>query len=270
MTIVQSLDAGAANLQKFWRFQDNVEALRVRLLSIPPPHVVVLEFDTLMRESIGSAKEGLGALVSGYEKYAMDRGFPTREDVENFAKTRARGEAFIKVAAAKAAEALEESNRILDETLAELDRRDPSGEQKYLIVVDAVVDVFYNHRKGYNSGLERIGGQVRSARTEAEQREALQEAATHLEAARRWFRQDRDDFALLLPPTKFQEFHLLMNSALNDYVEATTAFVTYYSQNLSQGTQDLLLANRASSLLRTANENLQRAGYMYAQLSGQK
>mgnify|MGYP001575852661 CR=1 FL=1 len=145
-----------------------------------------------------------------------------------------------------------------------------SREQVYNTKVDTLVDRFYNHRRDYNSGLERIGVQVRSARTEAEQRKALEEAVKHLEAARGWFHQDRDEFALLLPPVKFQEFHLLMNRALNDYVEATTAFVTYYSQNLSQGTQDLLLANRASSLLRTANENLQRAGYMYAELLGKK
>lgn len=270
ITIYQSLDAGAANLQNLWRFQDNVEALRVRFLSMPPPPVVALEFDTLMRESNGYAKKGLGALVSGYEKYAMDRGFPTREDVEEFVKTRARGEAFIKVAAAKAAKALEESNRILDETLAELDRRDPSGEQKYLIFVDAIVDAFYNHRKDYNAGVERTGGQVRSARTQADHRWALEQAVAHLEDAHRWFRQDRDDFARILPPSRFREFHLLMNSALNDYVGATSAFVTYYSQNLNQGTQDMQLANRASALIRTANESLQRAGYMYAELLAQR
>ena len=145
-----------------------------------------------------------------------------------------------------------------------------SREQTYRASVGVVTDRFYDHRGDYNSGLERIGADVTSATTEAEQRKAAREAVAHLEDARRWFRQDRDEFALILPPARFREFHLLMNSALNGYVEATTAFVTYYSKNLSQGTKDLLLANRASSLLKTANENLQRAGYMYAELLGAK
>ena len=270
MTIAESLAAGAANLKNLWRFQDNVEAFWVRFLSIPPRPVVALEFDTLTRESFRSAKAGLIALVSGYEKYAMDRGFPTREDVENFARMRARGEALVKVAAAKAAEAFEESNLILDETLSELDQRDPTGEQKYRIVVDAVVDVFYNHRKDYNAGVERIGWEVRSAKTQADHRWALEQAIAHLEDAHGWFRRDRDDFARILPPSRFRLFHLLMNSALNDYVGATSAFVTYYSQNLNQGTQDMQLANRASELIGIANESLQRAGYVYAELSAHR
>ena len=145
-----------------------------------------------------------------------------------------------------------------------------SKEQTYQANVKAFVDKFYNHRRDYNTGLVRIGAKVRSARTETEQRQALQEVVSHLEDAHRWFRQDRDDFALQLPPTKFREAHLLMNSALNDYVDATMSFITYYSQNLSLGTQDLYLATRASSLIKTANENLQRAAYMYGDLFGNK
>jgi hypothetical protein len=136
--------------------------------------------------------------------------------------------------------------------------------------VNSIVDRFYNHRKEYNTGLERVGAQVRAARTESEQRQALQQAISHLEDARQWFRQDMDNFARILPPSKFQEAHLLMNSVLKDYVEAMAAFITYYSQNLNLGTQDLQLANRASAMLRTANENLQRAAYMYADLTGKK
>lgn len=190
MAIIQSFDAGAATLEYFWRFQDDVEALRLRFAAIPRP-LVALEFDTLMRQSFGSAKQGARALVSGYEKYAVDRGLPTRDDFEDFAKMRGRGEALIKAAAAKAAEALEESSRILDNTLSELDRRDPSGEQRYVIVVDAFVDSFYHHRKQYNDGLERIGAQIRSATSETEHRRALQQAIDHLQDAHRQFRQDR-------------------------------------------------------------------------------
>ena len=109
-----------------------------------------------------------------------------------------------------------------------------------------------------------------SATTEAEHRRALERAIIHLQDADRRFRQDRDDFALIMPPARFQEFHLLMNSALHDFVQATNAFITYYSKNLNQETQDLELANRASTLLRTANENLQRAGYMHAELLQQR
>ncbi|MBM2825491.1 MAG: hypothetical protein HW402_1155, partial [Dehalococcoidales bacterium] len=120
-----------------------------------------------------------------------------------------------------------------------------SREQAYQASVNAIVDRFYNHRKEYNTGLESVGALVRSARTESEQRQALQQAIAHLENVRQWFRQDMNDFAGVLPPQKFQDFHLLMNSVLRDYVEAIAAFITYYSQNLNLGTQDLQLTNRA-------------------------
>jgi hypothetical protein len=135
--------------------------------------------------------------------------------------------------------------------------------------MEAVIDRFYNHRTEYNTGVEQLGAQFSSATTETLQRRAIQQLIEHLEDAQQWFSQDRDDFALILPPAKFREVHLLMNSVLNDYVGATTSFITYYSMNLSSGTRDLQLANRASALLRTANENLQRAAYMYASLFGQ-
>lgn len=145
-----------------------------------------------------------------------------------------------------------------------------SREQAYQVSVNAIIDRFYNHRKEYNTGIERVGAQVRSAKTESEQRQALQQAIAHLENVQQWFRQDMNDFAGVLPPQKFQDFHVLMNSVLRDYVGAINAFITYYSQNLNLGTQDLQLANHASSLLRTANENLQRAAYMYADLTGER
>lgn len=143
----------------------------------------------------------------------------------------------------------------------------PSQETAYVESVKAFTEKFYNHRKEYNDGLERIGAQVRSATTETEQRQALQQAVTHLDNSRQLFHQDMDDFAKVLPPLKFQDYYLLMNDVLRDYVDVTTSFITYYSMNLNQGTQDLQLANRASTLLRTANENLQRAGLMIIELT---
>lgn len=143
-----------------------------------------------------------------------------------------------------------------------------SSEQVYRVHVEEVMDRFYNHRKEYNTGMEQLGAQFSSATTETKQRTIIQQSIEHLGNARQWFSQDRDDFAAILPPAKFLEVHLLMNSVLNDYVAATTSFITYYSMNLSSGTQDLQLANSASALLRTANENLQRAAYMYASLFG--
>jgi len=144
----------------------------------------------------------------------------------------------------------------------------PSSDQAYQASVNAIVDRFYNHRKEYNTGLELVGGLVRSANTESEQRQALQQVITHLENSRQWFLQDMDDFARILPPPKFQDFHISMNTVLRDYVDAMAAFITYYSQNLNLGTRDLQLANRASAQLQTANDNLLRAAYTYAQLTG--
>ncbi len=140
-------------------------------------------------------------------------------------------------------------------------------EQIYKFKVDAFVDNFYEHRRDYNAGLEQIGLQIRNARSETERREAFQQAISHLESARQSYKGDMDYFARTFPPPKFEEFYLLMNSVLRDYVEATGSFVTYYSVNLSSGEQDLQLANRASSLLKTANENLQRAALIYADLT---
>jgi len=143
-------------------------------------------------------------------------------------------------------------------------------EKAYVESVKIFVDKFYEHRREYKAGLELIGTQVRSARNDAEYRQALQQAVTHLENSRQWFRQDMDDFTRVLPPPKYQDFYLLMNSVLRDYVGAMTAFITYYSMNLNQGTQDLQLANSASSQLRTANENLQRAALMLTELTGER
>ncbi len=145
----------------------------------------------------------------------------------------------------------------------------PSNEQRYRASVDAFSDRFYAHRKEHNARSEQLGVQAKSATTEAEYLRVVQQTVLHLETARGWFKQDREDFAQILPPLRFLEFHLLMNSVLGDYVESTTAHMTFYSR-LSQGTQDLVLANRGSELLRTANVNLQRAGYMYGELLGQK
>lgn len=269
--IAESFEAAAANLTNLWQFQDDIEAHRLRFTSMPAPQRA-WHFEGLMQESFSAATKGLGVLIGGYVKYADDRGFPTREDAESFAETRAQAESLLVRAIKKIGEAMEESTSISDEVQMELERVAPplSDEQRYLVRVDAVVDRFYNHRREYNAGLERIGAQVRSATTEAEHRRALQQAITHLQDADRWFRQDRDDFALIIPPARFQEFHLLMNGALHDFVQATNAFITYYSKNLNQGTQDLGLANRASTLVGTANENLQRAGYMYAELLEQR
>ena len=145
-----------------------------------------------------------------------------------------------------------------------------SSDKTYQTSVNAVIDTFYNHRKDYNTGLERIGKLVSSAKTESEQRQAIQQAINLLDNSHQLFRQDMDDFSKILPPPKYQDFHILLSSVLRDYVEITAAYTLYYSQNLNLGTQDLQLANHASAQLRTANDNLQRAAYMYAQLTGMK
>ena len=141
-----------------------------------------------------------------------------------------------------------------------------SSEQAYRVKIEAVIDRFYNHRTDYNAEVERLGAQFSSATTEIKQRMIIQQLIEHLEDAQEWFRQDRDDFAVILPPAKFRDAHLLINSVLNDYVGAISAYITYYSVNLNSGTTDLQTANRASALLRTANENLQRSAYIYADL----
>jgi hypothetical protein len=271
--IAESFEAAAANLESLWQYQDDIEAHRVRFTSMPAPQRA-WHFEGLMLESFSNANEGIEVLVGGYAKYAEDRGFPTRADIEAFAKTRAQAVSLLVAALSKAKDAmLEESASIADELQKELDRLGApnlSVEQKYLLGVNAVVDRFYNHRKDYNDGLERIGEQIRSAATQAEQRRALEQAVAHLESAHRFFQQDRDDFAQILPPFPFRDFHLLMNRAFNDYVGATSAFITYYSQNLNQGIRDLELANSASALIVSGNESLQRAGYMYAELVAQR
>jgi len=146
----------------------------------------------------------------------------------------------------------------------------PAQENAYVASVKIFVDNFYEHRREYNAGLELIGTQVRSARNNAEYRQALQQAITLLDNSHQLFRQDMDDFAAALPPPKFQNFYLLMNSVLRDYVEVTAAFALYYSQNLNLGTQDLQLADHAQAQLRTANENLQRAALMLTELTGER
>ena len=229
-------------------------------------------FEIIMHESFTVAAEGLAILVDGYIKYAEDRGFPTKQDVESFAQARGQAETLLVRAVRKIGEATEELNSISGEIQTELDRVSPplSDEQRYLVEVNGVIDGYYNHRKEFNSGLERIGQQVRSARTNDEHRFALGQGVAHLKASHRWFREDRDRFLRIMPLSRFREFHLLMTSVLTDTVEATNAYITYYSQTLNQGVQDIALANHASTLLKKANDNRLRAGYMYADLIERK
>ncbi|MDA1348749.1 MAG: hypothetical protein O3A47_07770 [Chloroflexi bacterium] len=268
VSIAESFEAAATNLKNLLQFQEDIEAHRLRFMSMPAPQRA-RHFKGLMQESFSTADRGVGVLIGGYVKYAEDSGFPTREDFESFAETRGGAQSLLVRALRKIGEAIEESTSISDDLHVELDRAGVprlSGEQGYLVTVNTVVDRFYDHRKDYNNGLEQIGERVRLANTEGEHRRALEQALAHLDGAHRWFREDRDDFASIEPPARFQEFHLLMNAALHDYVGATAAFVTYYSENLNRGTQDLQLADKASELIRTANGSLQRAGYMYAEL----
>jgi hypothetical protein len=139
-------------------------------------------------------------------------------------------------------------------------------EKAYLDYVNPFIDTFYKHRSDYNIGMKQVGEKFTAARNENEQRQALQEVVNFLESTNKIFQKDRDDFAQLLPPTKYYDFYLMMNSVLNDYVFVFTSYTSYYSKNLNLGTQDLYLLDKASDRLRTVNENLQRAGLMLAQL----
>ena len=132
--------------------------------------------------------------------------------------------------------------------------------------VDLITNRFFEHRKNYNNELERIGASIRNATNETSYRIALIQAVSQLEESAAEFRQDKVDFLAIIPPPRFQDFHLLMNSALNDIFGATESFVTFYSLVLNLGEQDTLLASRASELLRKANESLQRAAYEYSEL----
>jgi len=144
-----------------------------------------------------------------------------------------------------------------------------SSEQAYITKVNSFIDKFYNHRKEFNTGLQSKGEKFRSATTESKQRQALQEVITHLENCHGLFLQDMEDFAAIIPPNKYQDFYVLMNSVLRDYEGALAGFTTYYSRNLNMGEQDSMLLTHSSDLLRTANENLQRAALMYKNLIGQ-
>lgn len=141
-----------------------------------------------------------------------------------------------------------------------------SSEQVYETSVNAFLNRLNDHRKEYNTGLEQIGTRVKSATTETELRQAFQQAITHLDNIRQLLRQDMSDFTNIIPPPEFQDFYLLLNSAMKDNIDALTGFITYYSLNLNMGTQDLELANHASDLLRTANDEFARAGFMYDNL----
>ena len=128
-------------------------------------------------------------------------------------------------------------------------------ESSYLASVDQVLNRFFDHRGNYNDELERIGASMRNATNERSHRIALTQAVSQLEQSAALFRQDKDDFLKIMPPPRFQEFHLLMTSAMNDIFGATESFVTFYSLVLNSGAQDTLLASRASELLRKAGQS---------------
>lgn len=265
VSMAYSREVAVTNLRNIFRTQDDIEEYSLRLVLAPAPSNALL-FKSLMSSSLSSATEGLEILFGGYEKYAEDAGFPTKDDLELFAKLRGKAESSLVVAKGILERATEEIGRLENEVNLEWETIDSSGEQQYSLIMDVFSDTFYDHRKEFNDGLERIGARVRSATTESEYHDALEEALAHLEKAQRLFLEDRDNFAGITPPARFREAHILIGSVLRDFVEATGSYVTYYSMNLNQGTQDIELANRASDLLRMANENLQRAGYMYADL----
>lgn len=143
-----------------------------------------------------------------------------------------------------------------------------ANDRTYQQSAKPIMDRFNTNQKNYNIGVETFGNQFKSSKTESEQRQALQLMITHLENYHQLFLKDMTDFQIISPPPKFLDFHLLMSSVLRDYVDAIESFDTYYSKNLNLGIQDLQLANRASTILRTANENAQRAVIMYNQLIG--
>jgi hypothetical protein len=136
--------------------------------------------------------------------------------------------------------------------------------------VNSLTAKFDNHAKEFNTGLDRTQSKYKSAATESEQRQALQEIITHLQNCHGWFLQDMKEFAALRPPNKYQDFHVLMNSVLRDYESAMAGFVTYYSGSLNGGVPDSTILAHSSELLQTANENLKRAAIMYSRLKGQK
>jgi len=121
--IFRSSEAAVDNLERLFQSRDEIEDHRSRFTLKHAP-LSAWDFEELMLESFSSASNGIDILVGGYMKYAEDGGFPTREDVESFAKTRALAHSQLTEASDKWWEATKIAISFSKQNRTELDRLD--------------------------------------------------------------------------------------------------------------------------------------------------
>ena len=166
-------------------------------------------------------------------------------------------------------------------------------EQLYLTRVAAFLEEFQTHQSEYNVLLERTKDGIEKALTKRsglhtkvmynaeaakarafaspyeELPEGLTNDVTSLGASVLEFRDFLGEFTMITPPPQFFGFHMIMNNALTEYIEAAQCFSTHYSQELARrtnGAEASSLGDIASELLLIAEGTFEAAEDMYADL----
>ena len=78
------------------------------------------------------------------------------------------------------------------------------------------------------------------------------------------------EFVYIVPPQEFREYHLLMNSALVNFINATMSQITFFTTFKETGSRDSFIGDRSSRLLKAYNDEKVEAVYMYIDLTENK
>ncbi len=140
--------------------------------------------------------------------------------------------------------------------------------KSYTNKVDANLKKYGNFLERFNSGNEKLGSSFKTTRTDDDLLKLYKRAIKHQEDSLETFEAIEKEFRLLTPPVKFREFHILTSSTYREMVLALQGFVNYYTVIVNQGYTPEDIGQRASSRLKSVNENMQRVSYMYGDLFG--
>ena len=116
--------------------------------------------------------------------------------------------------------------------------------------------------KAYNDNQSTLGPKIRQSDADSIKLliKTIEEAGKNTEAL-------RVEWLSLTPPKKFLEFHLLVHSGFNNFVEATRVQITVFNSVLLTGQANGIQAERGSKLLKTSNDEFIEAMYLFRGLT---
>ena len=116
--------------------------------------------------------------------------------------------------------------------------------------------------KAYNDNQSTLGPKIRQGDADSIKLliKTIEEAGKNTEAL-------RVEWLSLTPPKKFLEFHLLVHSGFNNFVEATRVQITVFNSVLLTGQANGIQAERGSKLLKTSNDEFIEAMYLFRGLT---